>query len=164
MNPLYKFLIGAGVILCLYYYAFSAGYNAAKAKAEAEQARAMAEAGQRIRDLQAESADTIADYVAAIDRINAAHLEELEALKNAQLSDVIEIPVNNSIVDKCPSVHNVKPSANMPAAEAKQNLLCYTDADLRTKIKNSLDIARECDALAVKYNALLADCTAATEK
>lgn len=164
MNPVYKFSIIAGAVIAFYLYAYQCGYSAAKDKAQAENARAMAEAGQRIRDLQAESADTIADYVAAIDRINAAHLEELEALKNAQLSDVIEIPVNNSIVDKCPSVHNVKPSANMPAAEAKQNLLCYTDADLRKKIKNSLDIARECDALAVKYNALLADCTAATEK
>ena len=162
MNPLYKYLICAGVILCFYYYAFSAGYNAAKAKAEAEQARAMAEAGQRLRDLQAESAETIAGYVEALEQINEAHRQEIEALKNEQIADVIEIPVNNVVVDKCPGMRNDK-TPDVPATKTKQNLLCYTDADLRGKIARSLDIARECDKLAVKYNALLSDCTALTK-
>lgn len=162
MNPVYKFSIIAGAVIAFYLYAYQCGYSAAKAKAQAENARAMAEAGQRLRDLQAESAETIAGYVEALEQINEAHRQEIEALKNEQIADVIEIPVNNVVVDKCPGMRNDK-TPDVPAAKTKQNLLCYTDADLRGKIARSLDIARECDKLAVKYNALLSDCTALTK-
>jgi hypothetical protein len=37
----------------------------------------------------------------------------------------------------------------------KSGLTCYTDAQLREKIKRSMDIARECDAVVLKYNALI---------
>ena len=162
MNPVYKFSIIAGAVIAFYLYAYQCGYSAANAKAQAENARAMAEAGQRLQDLQAESAETIAGYVEALDQINEAHRQEIEALKNEQIADVIEIPVNNVVVDKCPGMRNDK-TPDVPATKTKQNLLCYTDADLRGKIARSLDIARECDKLAVKYNALLSDCTALTK-
>ena len=34
-------------------------------------------------------------------------------------------------------------------------LICYTRGELQRKIESTLDIARECDELALKYNALL---------
>ena len=37
----------------------------------------------------------------------------------------------------------------------KPGFVCYTPADIQGKIKKSLDIAAECDELAIKYNALL---------
>ena len=37
----------------------------------------------------------------------------------------------------------------------KPGFVCYTPADIQRKIKESLDIAAECDELAIKYNALL---------
>ena len=37
----------------------------------------------------------------------------------------------------------------------KPGFVCYAAADIQGKIKKSLDIAAECDELAIKYNALL---------
>ena len=37
----------------------------------------------------------------------------------------------------------------------KPGFVCYAAADIQRKIKESLDIAAECDELAIKYNALL---------
>ena len=44
----------------------------------------------------------------------------------------------------------------LPKASGTQSgFVCYTPADIQRKIKESLDIAAECDELAIKYNALL---------
>ena len=43
-------------------------------------------------------------------------------------------------------------------AADRSSVKCYTDAELSRKIKSSLDIAAECDELAVKYGALLQWC------
>ena len=43
-------------------------------------------------------------------------------------------------------------------AADRSDLKCYTDAELSRKIKSSLDIAAECDELAIKYGALLQWC------
>ena len=37
----------------------------------------------------------------------------------------------------------------------RPGFVCYAAADIQRKIKESLDIAAECDELAIKYNALL---------
>ena len=45
---------------------------------------------------------------------------------------------------------------DLPRAPGTQpGLVCYSRADIQRKIKESLDIAAECDELAIKYNALL---------
>ena len=43
-------------------------------------------------------------------------------------------------------------------AADRSGVKCYTDAELSRKIKASLDIAAECDELAIKYGALLKWC------
>ena len=43
-------------------------------------------------------------------------------------------------------------------AADRSSVKCYTDAELSRKIKSSLDIAAECDELAIKYGALLQWC------
>ena len=40
----------------------------------------------------------------------------------------------------------------------KPGFVCYTPADIQGKIKESLDIAAECDELAIKYKALVEVC------
>ena len=49
-------------------------------------------------------------------------------------------------------------------AENKPGFICYTPADIQGKIKASLDIAAECDELAIKYNALLKSVSAVREE
>ena len=43
-------------------------------------------------------------------------------------------------------------------AENKPGFICYTPADIQGKIKESLDIAAECDELAIRYKALIESC------
>lgn len=46
----------------------------------------------------------------------------------------------------------------------RSGAVCYTPTDIQEKIKASLDIAAECDELAIKYNALLKSVSAVREK
>ena len=51
---------------------------------------------------------------------------------------------------------DTRPCQSVPRNTAdKPGFVCYTPADIQRKIKESLDIAAECDELAIKYNALL---------
>ena len=51
---------------------------------------------------------------------------------------------------------DTRPCKAVPGDTAdKPGFVCYTPADIQRKIKKSLDIAAECDELAIKYNALL---------
>ena len=51
---------------------------------------------------------------------------------------------------------DTRPCKAVPGNTAdKPGFVCYTPADIQGKIKKSLDIAAECDELAIKYNALL---------
>lgn len=43
-------------------------------------------------------------------------------------------------------------------AENKPGFICYSAAELQSKIKASLDIAAECDELAIRYKALIESC------
>ena len=40
----------------------------------------------------------------------------------------------------------------------KPGFVCYTPADIQGKIKESLDIAAECDEIAIRYKALAESC------
>ena len=40
----------------------------------------------------------------------------------------------------------------------KPGFVCYTPADIQRKIKESLDIAAECDEIAIRYKALAESC------
>ena len=51
---------------------------------------------------------------------------------------------------------DTRPCQSVPGDTAdRPGAVCYTPADIQRKIKESLDIAAECDELAIKYNALL---------
>jgi hypothetical protein len=54
---------------------------------------------------------------------------------------------------------NKSSAAGMPAApRTKPGIKCYTEPELLRKIERSMAIARECDQLALRYQALLAAC------
>ena len=92
--------------------------------------------------------------------IVSGYLNEIERLKTEHEQDIIEINslrdtvvVPNCLPDKNPGGAGVsKKTGNKPG------LKCYTDAELLSKVKRSLDIAGQCDELAVKYNSLLELC------
>ena len=96
------------------------------------------------------------------DRIVKEYLSQIEELKqknedisNAKISDVVECP--EPVVTR---VYITKSDTNRTVSKekSKSNLLCYSESQLRDKIKESLDIGKECDELAIKYKALYSNC------
>lgn len=93
------------------------------------------------------------------DNIIKNYLSKIEELKSKQ-EDISEAKISD--VTECPEptrVYITKDTSRTVSQEKnKSNLLCYTESQLRDKIKRSLDIVRECDELAVKYNSLYEVC------
>lgn len=160
---LYKFVVIAVVIAVPLYAAYNRGYDNATAKAEAERAEAEKQAREEYSRLQERNAETIADYVGQIESLTEQHKRDLEALENVKYADTIQVNNDNNrdnVNVTCDRVRNESSSDRVPKTEVKQNLLCYTETELRRKVAASLDLANECDKLAVKYNSLLEACTA----
>lgn len=93
------------------------------------------------------------------DNIIKNYLSQIEELKSKQ-EDISEAKISD--VTECPEptrVYITKDTSRTVSKEkSKSNLLCYTESQLRDKIKRSLDIVRECDELAIKYNSLYEVC------
>lgn len=105
---------------------------------------------QRLQEENQEREDIIIkDYLAQIEELKSKQ----EDISNAKISDVVECPEPTRVyITKSDTGRTVSQEKN------KSNLLCYTESQLRDKIKRSLDIVRECDELAVKYNSLYEVC------
>lgn len=160
---LYKLVVIAVVIAVPLYAAYNRGYENATAKAETERAEAEKKAREEFSIIQNKNAETIANYVGQIESLTEQHKHDLEALENAKYADVIQVNHDNdrdNVNVTCDRMRNEGSSERVPKTEVKQNLLCYTQTELLRKVAASLDIANECDKLAVKYNSLLESCTA----
>ena len=159
---LYKLVVIAVVIAVPLYAAYNRGYENATAKAEAERAEAEKKAREEFSVIQNKNAETLAEYVGQIESLNEQHKRDLEALERAEYADTIQVNNNNRNDgnNTCDRMRNESSSDRVPKTEVKQNLLCYTPSELRRKVAASLDLAAECDKLAVKYNSLLEACTA----
>lgn len=93
------------------------------------------------------------------DNIIKNYLSQIKELKSKQ-EDISEAKISD--VTECPEptrVYITKDTSRTVSKEKnKSNLLCYTESQLRDKIKRSMDIVRECDELAIKYNSLYEVC------
>ena len=130
-------LAGAAVLI-----AFVAGYEkgaeSVRQENAAESVRIAEQARQKEKDMQKRLNGITENYLHEIDEykktINAYAANDLDV---GRLSDT-------------------RPCQSVPGNTAdKPGFVCYTPADIQRKIKESLDIAAECDELAIKYNALL---------
>ena len=135
-------------LLTVNWYFYSKGYHAAESKLMQEMADLRVANGIIIREQEqkylAERDRIAAEYQTTIEGLKAAHDQEIIDLN--RLRDTVRVP-------ECVPVSADKGGAGVPAKAAD-----YTDAELSRKIKSSLDIAAECDELAVKYGALLQWC------
>lgn len=141
-------------LLAVNWYFYHKGYHAAESKLMREMADLRAANGVIIREQEqkylAERDRIATEYRATIEGLKAAHDKEIIDLNH--LRDTVRVP-------ECVPVSADKSGAGVPAKTAdRPGIRCYTDAELSRKIKSSLDIAAECDQLAVKYGALLKWC------
>lgn len=115
---------------------------------------------QNLQQLQSQQNIVVSGYLQKIKVLEGEHEKTLQELETAQFSNTVtgvNYVVSNAIHD---SLH--KDSESTTAVQAtgdKPDLVCYTRAELQSKIKRSLDITKECDALSVRYATLLEVCT-----
>lgn len=135
----------AGIVLFSVYslFIYNKGYDSAEQKFIAKIEANRLSNTTLLRNLENEHRNRenaiISDYLKQIEELNHRY----EDINNAKLSDTV----------KC--VSDKTANRRVSKDTDKSGLTCYTDAQLREKIKRSMDIARECDAVVLKYNALI---------
>ena len=115
---------------------------------------------QNLQHLQSQQNIIVSGYLQKIKTLEGEHEKTLQELETAQFSNTVtgvNCVVSNAIHD---SLHKDSGSqTTMQTTGNKPDLICYTRAELQSKVKESLDLAKEADELAIKYKALLEVCT-----
>ena len=147
-------VFAGAALLAVNWYFYHKGYHAAESKLMREMADLRVANGIIIREQERK-------YLAERDRISAEYQTTIEGLKAAHDKEIIDLNhLRDTVrVPECVPGSANKSGAGVPAKAAdRSGVKCYTDAELSRKIKASLDIAAECDELAIKYGALLKWC------
>ena len=113
---------------------------------------------QNLQQLQSQQNIVVSGYLQKIKTLEGEHEKTLQELETAQFSNTVT-GVNCVVSNAVNSLH--KDSGSQTTVQAtgnKSDLICYTRAELQRKVKRSLDIAAECDALSVRYVTLLKIC------
>ena len=121
-----------------------------------------AEELQNLQDLQHEQNETVTAYLNEINVLKQQHEQDLKEIENAKFKDTVTVPVPFPVIKhdtNCGLHENNNGAETVPTAGVKSDLICYTRAELQSKVKRSLDLAREADEIALKYRALVEVCT-----
>ena len=114
---------------------------------------------QNIQQLQSQQNIIVSGYLQKIKTLEGEHEKTLQELETAQFSNTVT-GVNCVVSNAVNSLHKDSGSkTTVQTAGNKPDLVCYTRAELQPKVKRSLDITKECDALSVRYATLLEVCT-----
>jgi len=114
---------------------------------------------QNLQHLQSQQNIVVSGYLQKIKTLEGEHEKTLQELETAQFSNTVT-GVNCIVSNAVNSLHkNGGSKATVQTTGDKPDLICYTRAELQRKVKESLDLAKEADELAIKYKALLEVCT-----
>ena len=114
---------------------------------------------QNLQQLQSQQNIIVSGYLQKIKTLEGEHEKTLQELETAQFSNTVT-GVNRVVSNAVNSLHKDSGSkTTVQTAGNKPDLVCYTRAELQSKVKRSLDITKECDALSVRYATLLEVCT-----
>ena len=114
---------------------------------------------QNLQQLQSQQNIIVSGYLQKIKALEGEHEKTLHELETAQFSNTVT-GVNCVVSNAVNSLHKDGGSqTTVQTAGNKPDLVCYTRAELQRKVKESLDITKECDALSVRYATLLEVCT-----
>ena len=120
-----------------------------------------AEELQNLQDLQHEQNETVTAYLNEINVLKQQHEQDLKEIENAKFKDTVTVNVPFPVkpVSNCGLHKNNNGAETVPTAGVKSDLICYTRSELQRKVEESMGIGTECDALALKYKALVEVCT-----
>lgn len=139
-------LTGAAVLMA-FVMGYEKGADSVRQGAAAESVRLAEQARQKEKDMQKKLNGITENYLHEID--------EYKKTINAYAANDFSIS----------RLSDTRPCQSVPGDTAdRPGAVCYTPADIQRKIKESLDIAAECDELAIKYNALLKSVSAVREE
>ena len=114
---------------------------------------------QNIQQLQSQQNIVVSGYLQKIKTLEGEHEKTLQELETAQFSNTVT-GVNCVVSNAVNSLHKDSGGqTTVQAAGNKPDLICYTRAELQQKVKESLDITKEADELAIRYQTLLDVCT-----
>lgn len=114
---------------------------------------------QNLQQLQSQQNIVVSGYLQKIKTLEGEHEKTLHELETAQFSNTVT-GVNCVVSNAIDSLHKDSGSkTTVQTAGNKPDLICYTRAELQSKVKRSLDITREADELAIRYQTLLEVCT-----
>ena len=114
---------------------------------------------QNLQQLQSQQNIVVSGYLQKIKTLEGEHEKTLQELETAQFSNTVT-GVNCVVSNAIDSLHKDSGSkTTVQTTGDKPDLICYTRAELQRKVKESLDITKECDALSVRYATLLEVCT-----
>ena len=114
---------------------------------------------QNLQLLQSQQNIVVSGYLQKIKTLEGEHERTLQELETAQFSNTVT-GINCVVSNAVNSLHkDSNGKTTVQTTGNKPDLICYTRAELQRKVKESLDIAAECDALSVRYATLLEVCT-----
>ena len=135
-----RYLIAAAgaAVLMAFVLGYEKGAESVRQGVAAESARISEQARQKEKDMQKR-----------LNGITENYLHEIDEYKKT----ISAYAANDLDVNR---LSDARPCKAVPGDTAdRSGAVCYSRADIQKKIKESLDIAAECDELAIKYNALL---------
>ena len=114
---------------------------------------------QNLQQLQSQQNIIVSGYLQKIKALEGEHEKTLQELETAQFSNTVT-GVNCVVSNAVNSLHkNSGSQTTVQTAGNKPDLICYTRAELQSKVARSLALTKEADELAIKYRALLDVCT-----
>ena len=139
-------LTGAAMLMA-FVLGYEKGAESVRQENAAESVRIAEQARQKEKDMQKK-----------LNGITENYLHEIDEYKKT-----ISAYADNDL--DVGRLSDTRPCQSVPRNTTdKPGFVCYAAADIQGKIKKSLDIAAECDELAIKYNALLKSVSAVREE
>ena len=104
------------------------------------------------RNLTDKQNEIVSEYLKYIDDLEKQHEQDKIDMDN--LRDVINVDTDKL----CNNKSNTNSATVSAKATNQSHLKCYSESELQRKIKESLDVAADCDRLAARFNSLLEWC------
>lgn len=144
-----------GVLMLMAFFAgIGIGAHHMEQKTEQERLDLIQRSRQIEQELIQEQDAVVREYAQKIKDMEDRYAEDMENIRNAQLSDTVPVP---ECVQQPAASGNS--DSRLPAKTSrKSDLACYTEAELRAKIEKSLALARECDKEMMRFQALIEAC------
>lgn len=134
----YLIALAGAAVLMAFVMGYEKGAESVRQENAAESVRIAEQARQKEKDMQKKLNGITENYLHEID--------EYKKTINAYAANDLDVS----------RLSGTRPCQSVPRNTTdKPGFVCYTPADIQGKIKESLDIAAECDELAIRYKALV---------